>query len=184
MYFALVYYPRIEHKGFHSFRQQYEPYSELLPEHVPFVYPVTDTIGKKKLEEHIEKVLDTWKPFDVHFCTLEKSWDHWLYLGAKEGHDFVVKLHDDLYEGLLSPFLRKDLPFYPHIGLGLFSKEAYDFSNPTAELTLDEERYTKAFKAFEELEFDLWCTVDKLTMVQVNTALTESTDLREFLIHN
>lgn len=184
MYYALVYYPRIEHKGFHDFRRQYEPYSELLPEHLPFVYPVPESIGLKKLEEHIENVLDTWKPFDVHFCTLEKTWDHWLYVGAKEGHDSVVELHDDLYEGILSPYLRKDLPFYPHIGLGLFSKEAYDFSNPTAELTLNEEKYNAAFKAFEAMEFDHWCTIDKLTLAQLNANLTECIDLRYFLINN
>ncbi len=184
MYFALVYYPHIEHRGFHSFRRQYEPYSELLPEHVPFVYPVPDTIGRKKLEGHIEDVLNTWKPFDVHFCTLEKTWDHWMYVGAKEGHDSVVELHDDLYEGILSPYLRQDLPFSPHIGIGLFSKEAYDFSNPTAELTLDEDKYNEAFKAFQDLEFDLWCKLDRLTLVQIDDALTESADLRDFVIHN
>ena len=177
MYYALVYYPHIKHKGFQSFRHKYEPYSELLPEHVPFIYPVPDIIGREKLEKHIKKVLSSWKPFDVHFCTLEKTWDHWLYLGVKEGYHSVVKLHDKLYEGILSPYLRKDLPFNPHIGLGLFSKEAYDFNNPTAQLSLDEKKYNRARKEFEEMNFDLWCTVNKLSLVKINSDFTECVDL-------
>lgn len=180
MYFALVYYPQIEHEGFHAFRDRYEPYSELLPEHVPFVFPVPENIGRDKLEAHIEQVVNTCKPFDAHFCTLEKTWDHWLYLGAKEGHDAIVELHDKLYKGILSPYLREDLPYYPHIALGLFSTEAYDFNNPTAELTLDEEKYNSARKSFEKMGVDLWCTVDKLTLVGVNSDFTECVDLRNF----
>ena len=180
MYFALVYYPQIEHEGFHAFRDRYEPYSELLPEHVPFVFPVPENIGGDKLEAHIEQVVNTCKPFDAHFCTLEKTWDHWLYLGAKEGHDAIVELHDKLYKGILSPYLREDLPYYPHIALGLFSTEAYDFNNPTAELTLDEEKYNSARKSFEKMGVDLWCTVDKLTLVGVNSDFTECVDLRNF----
>jgi hypothetical protein len=154
VYFALVYYPGIDNQAFHTFRRKYEPYSELLREHVTFVFPTTKTVGRQRLEDHIISVLITWEPFKLHFCNLEKTWDHWLYLGAKEGHDLVVKLHDQLYGGILSPYLRADLPFYPHIGLGLFSKESYDSNNPTAKLTLDVSKYKRAKKEFEDLRFD------------------------------
>lgn len=182
MFFGLVHYPHIEHKGFQSFRHKYEPFFQLLPEHVPFVHPVPENIGRKELEKHIEKVLSRWKPFNVHFCILEKTWDHWLFLGAKEGYKEVVDLHDQLYNGILSPFLRKDLPFYPHIGLGLFSREAYDFDDPTAALTLDEKKYNSARQEFEDLEFDIWCTIDKLTLVEINSNYTECVDLNNYLI--
>ena len=182
MYFGLVHYPQIGHKGFQSFRNKYEPYSQLLPEHVTFIHPVLETIGKKKLEKHIERVLSNWKPFKVHFCNLEKTWDHWMYLGADEGNKLVLELHDKLYEGILRPYLRKDLPFYTHIGLGLFSKETYDFNNPTAELTLDEEKYYQARKEFEDLEFDLWCTIDRLTLIKINSEFTECVDMRNYSI--
>ena len=180
MYLGLVHYPKIENEGFQAFRRKYEPYSQLLPEHVPFVHPVPEILGRDEVERHIKKVLSFWEPFKVHFCMLQKTWDHWLYLGAKEGHMQVVELHDRLYEGILSPYLREDLPFYPHIGLGLFSKEAYDFDNPTAELTLDEKRYKQARKEFEELEMDIWCTIDRMTLVRINSDYTECIDLNDF----
>jgi len=184
MYFGLVHYPKIIHKGFQSFRQTYEPYYALIPAHVTFIHPVPEIVGRKKLEEHIEKVLSDWQPFKVHFYTIEKTWDHWLYIGAEEGHSSVVGLHDNLYEGMLGPYLREDLPFYPHIALGLFSKEAYDFDNPTAELSLDGDRYRQARKEFEDLGFDLWCTIDRLTLVKINSDYTECTDLRNFVIES
>jgi hypothetical protein len=180
MYFGLVHYPQIEHSGFHNFRHRYDPYANLLPVHVTFIHPVPESIGREKLERHIETVIDSWKSFKVHFCLVEKTWDHWLYLGAKEGHSEVVDLHDQLYKGILSPHLREDLPFYPHIGLGLFSKEAYDFDNPTAQLTLDEKRFNKARREFEDLGTDIWCTIDRLTLVKINSSYTECVDLNDF----
>lgn len=180
MSFALVHYPQINHEGFQSFRRKYDPYWELLPEHVTFIPPVPETIERIKMEEHIEHVLSRWEPFRVHFCSLEISWDHWMYLGAKEGNELVIKLHDDFYEGILAPYLREDLPFYTHIGLGLFSREMYDFNNPTAELSLDEEKYIRAFREFEDFGFDIWCDVDRFTLVQVNSDFTECHDLRDF----
>lgn len=184
MYLGLVHYPQITHEGFQSFRKKYDPYAGLISAHVTFIFPVPEMIGRKKLEAHIEKILSSWKPFRVHFCTLEKTWDHWLYLGAKEGHDLVVRLHDELYGGILRLHLREDLPFYPHIGLGLFSKEAYDFENPTAELTLDDEKYQRARKEFEDLGFDLWCTIDRLMLVRINSDFTECLDMNEFALNS
>jgi hypothetical protein len=183
MYFALVYYPRIEHEGFQAFRSEYEPYSELLPEHVTFVFPTPEDIGWERLDEHIISVLSTWEPFKVHFCRLEKTWDHWLYLGAGEGHDLVVKLHDQLYEGILRPYLRKDLPFYPHIVLGLFSLENYNMNNPTAKLTLDAAKYKRARKEFEDMRFDFWCTIDRFTLLNIDSQFTECVELKNYKIH-
>ncbi len=180
MYFALVHYPNILHKGFQSFRQKFDPYSELLPEHVTFIHPVPEIVGQEKLEKHIETILKNWQAFDVHFCILEKTWDHWLYMGAKEGKELVVELHDEFYEGILRPYLREDLPFYPHIGLGLFSKEEYDFNNPTAQLTLDKNKFKNAKKEFEDLGFEYRCTIDKLTLITVNSDFTECYSLRDF----
>jgi hypothetical protein len=93
-----------------------------------------------------------------------------------------VDLHDQLYKGILSPYLREDLPFYPHIGLGLFSREAYDFDNPTAELTLDEKRYNKARREFGDLGIDIWCTINRLTLVKINSDYTECVDLNSYAI--
>ena len=182
MYFSLVYYPGIEQKGFHAFRNKYEPFSSLLPEHLTFVFPVPDTIGQEEVENHILEVVSFWNPFRVHFCNLEKTIDHWLFWTIKEGNELVSRLHNELYTGILAPHLREDLPYLPHIGLGLFSKEVYDFNNPTAELTLDRDKYERARKEFEDLNLDFWCTIDQLTLLKINAEFTECREIKTFQI--
>jgi hypothetical protein len=183
MYFGLVYYPQVLHEGFQSFRLKYDPFSELIAEHVTFIFPVPSIIGREKLEDHIEDVLINWQPFKVHFCTLEKTWDQWLFLVLKEGNDFMIKLHDELYTDFLTPYLRNDLPYTPHVGLGFFSKGQYDFTNPTAQLSLDEKLYNKAKMEFENLRLDFWRTIDHLTLIKINTDFSKCWDLMEFRIN-
>lgn len=180
MYLALVYFPQIDHAGFHSFRNTYEPFSSLLREHLTFVFPVQETIGRVELETHISEVLSRWKPFEVHFCQLKKTVDHWLFWTLEEGNELAVGLHDDLYTGILSAHLKTDLPYTPHIGLGLFSTENYDFNDPYAELTLDTTRYKKARMEYEELNIDLWCNVDHLALIRIDDEFTECAELRRF----
>ncbi len=182
-YLALVYYPIIEHEGFHNFRMTYEPYATLLPPHIPFIFPLEESFGIEKLKSHIQRVLIQWKAFDMHFCKLEKTWDHWLFLGAVEGDNKAIELHDDLYEGALAPYLREDLPYTPHIGLGLFSTENYDFHNPTAKLSLDQEKYNRGRQEFEDLDFALWCHIDELTLVRVNEEFTSCEDVFSFRLN-
>lgn len=160
----------------------YEPYANLLPEHLAFLKPVPESIGIENLETHIKSILIKWKPFDVHFYGLEKSWDQWLFLVLREGNQLVIKLHDKLYGGILSPYLRKDLPYTPHVALGLFSKEKYDVDNPTASLSLDSKKYQKAKAGFKNLILDFWRTIDQLTLVKINSDFTKCRDIMDFKI--
>ena len=38
MIFGLAYYTKIEHEGFHAFRNKYEPYASVLPAHIKFIF--------------------------------------------------------------------------------------------------------------------------------------------------
>ena len=180
MYYALLYYPEIKNERFHLLRKKYEPYWELVPEHITFIFPVPESIGLENLESHITTILGSWEPFEIHIRGLDLTWDNFLYYTIKEGNSQIFKLHDEFYTGILSPHLRKDLPFVPHIGVGLFSKEEYDFNNPTAKLNLDEEKYKIGLAEFEDINLDLWRTVDVLTLVKVNTEFTQCDDVKQF----
>ncbi|HEY9115713.1 MAG TPA: 2'-5' RNA ligase family protein [Bacteroidales bacterium] len=180
MYYALLYYPRILNDGFHAFRNKYEPYAKLLAEHIPFVYPVPEKIGWKALENHIWKVLSHWEPFFIHISGHQLTWDNWLIMTVKEGEENIYKLHDELYTGILTPHLRVDLPYIPHIAMGLFSKENYDTDNPTFQSTLDENKYQKALSEVEEMQMDFWRTIESLTLVKVNEHYTKCWDIEEF----
>ena len=93
------------------------------------------------------------------------------------------KLHDELYTGgLLAPFLRYDLPFIPHVGLGFFGNKTYDIANPTDEIPLEQEKYIRAKAEFEDLKLDFWRTIDCLTLVSINSNFTKSHDIIQFRI--
>jgi len=44
MYYSLVHFPKIENKDFHKFRNKYDPFVELLPTHIAFIFPVPDSL--------------------------------------------------------------------------------------------------------------------------------------------
>ena len=73
------------------------------------------------------------------------------------GKELVIGLHDELFTGILALYLRDDLPCKPHIGLGLFSKEDYE----------------RARKEFEDMNLELWCTIDQWTLLRINAEFTQ-----------
>jgi 2'-5' RNA ligase len=180
MFYALNYYPKINNPEFHRFRNKYEPFSKLIVEHLTFVFPTPAEIGFDNLRNHISEILKKWQTFDIHLNGIEKTWDNWMFLSVKEGNSTVIQLHDDLYTGILKPYFRKDLPYTPHIGLGYFGIEEYDFYNPKAKTTLNERMYKTAFKEFKEMNFSHWCTVNELVMCSINDDFTRTEDVDHY----
>jgi 2'-5' RNA ligase len=182
MFYALVYFPEIESKEFHEFRNKYEPFAGCIPEHIPLVFPVQDTINEDQLKDHIANVLNDFNPFDIHISGYYNSPDQWLFLVLKEGNDKVIELHDRLYTGILSKFLRKDLPYTPHIALGLFSNEKYNAETLVDELTFNLDKYQIAVSELEKLELDLWRNFDRLNLVKLNQNFTKCSNIYEFTL--
>jgi 2'-5' RNA ligase len=179
MFYALINYTHLKSESLDQFRRKYDPWVDLITDHLTFIFPIPDSVGLDPLVNHIQGILEDTKPFDVHISGLEKSWDHFLLLTIKEGNDEIHRLYDRFYTGLLAPYQRRDLPFVPHIGLGLFVEEDYDILDPK-KLTLDENRFKKAFKEAQNLNFDFWRKVDTFTLVTFDEHFTEYRDIREF----
>ncbi len=149
MYHALVHYPQIDTTFIEQFRNVYDPYSDMVQAHITFLFGIPDDIEMDQLEKHIQTILTAWASFPIQIKGIHKSWDHCLYLGIKNGHDLIIQLHDELYGGILTDFYRKDLPFDPHLGLGIFSKQTYNPKNP-GKYDLDTDKYMKAIKEAEK----------------------------------
>jgi 2'-5' RNA ligase len=178
MYYAVVYYPELDRDKVDPFRQKHDPYAALIAPHLPFVFPVPDSIGEEALVAHLEHVLSAWPPFDVHLSGFEKSWDHWLLLVAKEGREEVIRLHKDLYTGILAPHLRTEFEFIPHVGLGLFAVEAYDPDDPKAG-PWDEGKYRRALEEAARLDLDGWHRIERLVLIGLNETYTQCWNVRE-----
>jgi len=111
----------------------------------------------------------------------EKSWDNWLFLVLKEGREQVIRLHDELYQGALELYLRKDIEFIPHLGLGLFVKNKADWQlKAPSRLAFDEQVYSSALKEAKSLELDYSCGINKLHLLEINDDFTSISLIREF----
>lgn len=179
-YFALVHYPRISDQAYHTFRNKYDPYAGLLPEHISFIFNVPSAIGKDRYVDHVESVLADKRPFDVTISGTYKTPDHWLLMKVGEGNDVIINLHDEFYTGILTPFLRKDLPFIPHMGLGFFGIEAYNLSIPTAKIQLDKKKYRQAMKEMNADQMVYQTCIEELTMIELDEGLTSCKNVKTF----
>lgn len=154
----------------------------LIAPHITILFPVPDEIGEDTLVDHIEAVLKPWEPFPIRLKGFDKSWDNWLFLTLEDGNTEVIRLHTEVYSGILRPYHRKDIEFVPHISLGLFVKEgvSYDPGNPQ-ELDFDERKYTAALHEAKELGLDYSCVLDKLHLVTLADDFLRIEPSMEFL---
>ncbi len=168
MYYALAYFPDVDSEGIQRIREKYDPTVDLIEPHIGVLFPVPDAVGKPALLEHVERVLQSWKPFPIRIRGLQKSWDHWLLLTLEEGSSDVVRLYGDIYTGILARYRRDDLEFVPHLALGLFVRKPaeYDFRDPR-QLEFDEQKYGQALREAEALKLDFTCLLDVLHLVEL-----------------
>ena len=183
MLYCVVYFvPPALAKQVQPFREEYDPTARLIEPHLTIVFPVARS-SEEVLARHVERVLENWSPFTIQITGLSKSWDHWLFLLVGKGNEDVVKLHDELYAGILAPHLRKDLDYIPHVGLGHFATtgERYDVINPTAG-TLDQQRYQRAIAEARTLELDFEAPVSALHLIAVDESVTKVEKLARFAL--
>ena len=192
MYYVLLCYPRFDRKtgeNIEAFRRKYDPFVDCWKPHIPFIFPVPcSEIEETKLTEHIETVLKNWKPFPIQIGGFRKSWDQvWLFLLLKEGNEEAIALHDELYTGMLSPYLRRDIKYIPHIGIGLFVRKGagYNVLDPK-KVDFDARLYSQALGEAESLEVSGLDTVDRLFLdkiaVKVGTSLSIKVPLSDALV--
>ena len=185
---GLVHYPEINTEKIESFRKKYDPSFKLMRAHLTIVFRIDQLVSKQSFAYHVRAVLKHWKPFEIELNGFTKSWDHWLFLTLKKGNDKVIRLHDELYGGILTPYLCTDIQYIPHIGLGEFTKEGevdllkrmrLHLKAP-ARIALDEARYKMALKEARNLNLSYSTKVEKLQMVEINDDLTIAKDVKEF----
>jgi hypothetical protein len=80
------------------------------------------TIETSDLEAHIAEVARRHEqiPFTCRYAMLHAdrlSDNCHLFLVPDEGFSAICRLHDDLYTGIMRPFLVLSLPYVPHIGI-------------------------------------------------------------------
>jgi 2'-5' RNA ligase len=110
--------------------------------------------------------LKKWQPFTIHLHGFKKSWDDYLFLLIQKGNANITRIHNEIYTGRLAGYRREDIPFIPHLTLGVFDK--------------DSNQYNHALKEARQLGLDYHCLFDKLNLVKVNPQESTIVECKEF----
>ncbi|MCP4568797.1 MAG: 2'-5' RNA ligase family protein [FCB group bacterium] len=97
---------------------------KIVDPHFTLVFAVSE-YSQTILDDHIRPIINDTAPINfVLRCATTvktKADDRWfLFLVPDEGFSQIVKLHDNLYTGIMGKHLRLDIPFTPHMTIGIF----------------------------------------------------------------
>ncbi|MEH2229795.1 MAG: 2'-5' RNA ligase family protein [Nostoc sp.] len=171
MSYALVHYPNINTEDINQIRHKYDPQVDLIEPHITLVFPIIEPINENHLIIHIDSILSKWKTFAICLKGLQKSWDECMFLMVEEGKVDIVKLHNELYTGILAEYCRGNLLFVPHLTLGRFTK--------------DTEQYLRVLKEIQHLDLIVYrCFVDKLHLIKIADEQRSIIWSKEFVLRN
>ncbi len=180
--YVVVHLLNIDTGNLQRLRDQYDPTARVIAPHVTLVFPFgADTVAEPDLFEHVARVAQTSAPFEAHFSRLEMSWDQWVFLTPDRGGGALVRLHDHLYDGLLQPFHRVDLPFVPHVSLGYFGSRngGPAFAAPESS-DLDHARHQRFLSQADQASLECRIRVTEIELLSVNADFTGTQLIRSF----
>jgi 2'-5' RNA ligase len=154
MKYAIIHRPETDTSQIETISKKYDPNFGLVGPHATLVFPFpSEQIDEANLIVNLNTVASVTKKFKVLFTDTELSWDQWLFLTPTIGRSEIELLHDKLYElDGIRPHLRADIPFVPHITLGLFAKQNSNYGLRIAtSVPLDKERYEQARREIDSL---------------------------------
>ncbi|MEH2381274.1 MAG: 2'-5' RNA ligase family protein [Nostoc sp.] len=169
MSYALVHYPNINTEHINQIRQKYDPQVDLIEPHITLVFPLIKSINENNLILHTDKILSKWKTFPISLKGLQKSWDEHLFLMVEEGKLDMIKLHNELYTGILAEY-RDNLPFVPHLTLGVFTK--------------NRDQCLQVLEETQHLDLNYRCVVDKLHLINIAGEQRSIIWSKEFALRN
>lgn len=100
-----------------NIRDAHDPLAATLPPHLWLVFPFAAHLNATQLTAHIRRRTARWPQVPVVFSGIRNLKDEFVLLNARTGAASLTALHDRLYGGILSPFLRDDMDYTPHITL-------------------------------------------------------------------
>lgn len=103
-------------------REQNDSDFQKVRPHFTLLFGCTD-VSMKVYSQHVASIVKATSAFEFQARRVSLGIDHfgtegYAFLVPDEGHSNLLALHDRLYTGPLSPYLRPDLPYIPHITLG------------------------------------------------------------------
>jgi 2'-5' RNA ligase len=109
-----------------NIRSRFDPHYELVNPHFSLVFEVSD-IKQDKFINHMRATCRNQSPIEFSLRSTTVTYSvgdekYYLFLVPDEGNGEIIRLHDALYTGMLSKHLRLDIPYIPHITIGIFDE--------------------------------------------------------------
>ena len=102
-------------------RAKHDPQAHRIDAHFTLVFPVA--VALAALSDEVAGIIEELSPISF---TVRAALAHpdaaadggHVFLVPEEGRMDITRLHERLYEGILKPHLRLDIPFVPHMTVG------------------------------------------------------------------
>jgi 2'-5' RNA ligase len=121
---AIVIFPQFSHiELIQRLRQAYDPLAAVLPPHLTLVFPFESDISPEHLLLHLNSVMHRFAPFQISMRGITGQSNEYLFLNVKRGNDQLIALHDQLYTGILAPYLILHETYVPHLTVGRLQDE-------------------------------------------------------------
>ena len=126
MAFVVLGFPSISESNFNwiqSYREENDKlFCNVVNPHFTFVFPINDTNEKQFVDEiHLQTENCSIIDFEISKAIITKdalSDYYHEFLIPDKGYTKIVELHDKLYANKLVKYLRHDIDYIPHIGIG------------------------------------------------------------------
>jgi 2'-5' RNA ligase len=102
-------------------RSKHDPQAQRIAAHFTLVFPVAVSLAA--LSDEVADIIEAHSPISF---TVRAALAHsdavadggHVFLVPEEGRMDITRLHERLYEGVLKPHRRLDIPFVPHVTVG------------------------------------------------------------------
>lgn len=168
-------YPKLaadDQRFIDEFRHHHDhAYRDVVRPHFTVVFQVRE-LAETVFSEHVAQIARASRPFSF-VCRYamvhddDSSDDYYVFLVPDEGFSELALLHDALYTNVLTPHLRLDIPYVPHVGIATLK-------DPRKCKELADELNAKGLRVGGR--------VDKISVVEYDGKVV--TDLRHFRLGN
>ncbi|HHT7191297.1 TPA: 2'-5' RNA ligase family protein [Bacillus cereus] len=114
----LLFLKNISINEIEDIRQKHDPLFGLIPPHITIVFPFESSISNDELKSHVLNVSTRIEIIESELANRITSVGNYLFLEVEKGKEQIEELHDKLYTGPLLQFLRRDIPYIPHVTVG------------------------------------------------------------------
>ncbi|HVF63333.1 MAG TPA: 2'-5' RNA ligase family protein [Casimicrobiaceae bacterium] len=104
--------------GIEAFRRRHDPLAAALRAHVTLVFPFASTLSGLQVATHVRRTCARWPVLPIRLEGVDAYTGEWVHVLVTRGRESIIELHDRLYRRALSPFLRREFDYMPHVTIG------------------------------------------------------------------